>query len=112
MKLKTYHQYDGGECIARYPMHSDQGGVWFTGPIVLMGNDPAGKPIWDETKANELFIPRQRTEAAAVRMIRRKLGEQPPGAGPGEGWKSIEAEKKAATMGLREMAAKGMLGEA
>lgn len=107
---QLYHQYVGGECVARYPMHSDGGGYWFTGPITLTEKD--GKPFWDESQANTLFIPRQKTEALAIRAIRYKLGEQPPGVGPGEGWGTIEAEKRAAKMGLREMAAKGLLGEA
>jgi hypothetical protein len=113
MSQKYYHQYNGGECVARYPMHQDGGGVWFTGPIVLTDQtDKNGHPIWDHTRANEIFISRQPSEAQAIRAMRRKIGDTPPGAGPGEGWRSIEAEKRAAKMGLKEMAAKGMLDEA
>lgn len=113
-----YHHYDGGECVARYPMHQDaSGATWFTGPITLTGYDSRviedgnGKkvkndvPAWDESRANEPFIPRQKNEGLAIRAIRRKLGEQPPGAGLGEGWGSIEAERKA-------LGKTGMMGEA
>jgi len=100
-----YHHYDGRECTARFPIHTDGYGWWITGPILL--NDD-GK-TWDETNADTMVVPRQNTEAKAINVLRRKLGAPPPGASPGEGWGSIEKEKRTATMSLKEMAAKGLL---
>ncbi len=68
-------------------------------------------PPWSEfgVDTNEVFIPRQKDEKTAINVLRRKLGEPPPGAGPGEGWGSIAAENQSQGMSLKQMAAKGLL---
>lgn len=95
--LQKYHHYEGNECVAQFLMHEDRGGVWFTGPIVLVIDDK-GRRSWDETKKDDLYISRQKTEAMAVNMIRRKLGQPPVGVGIGESWDDLDKNKRGTTL--------------
>lgn len=103
--LQTYHYYEGRECTARFPIHTDGGGWWITGPITV---NEDGK-TWDHSKENDVVIARQPTKAKAVNLLRRKLGEPPPGMSPGEGWATLDAERKAQKMSLKQMANAGLL---
>lgn len=119
-----YHHYEGRDCVARFPIHSDGGGVWITGPILLTDElenpaDPNSKRKWDHSKENDLVVSRQPenpklapAEARAVNILRRKLGTPPPGVSAGEGWGTLEVENRSKGMSLKEMAAKGFLGDA
>lgn len=115
--LKMYHHYEDRDCVARFPIHHDAGGCWITGPILLTEelenpNDPNSKRKWDHSKENEVVIHRLPTENAAINALKRKLGAPPSGVSAGEGWGTLAVEKRTQTMSLKDMAAKGFLGDA
>lgn len=77
---KSYHHYEGNQCVARYPIKVERDGVYLLGPIRVVrdedGNILHGK--WDETKAKDIAAGPFESEDAAIIAVKRKLATPRP----------------------------------
>ena len=94
--VKTYHHYEGSQCVARYPIEHQRDGVYLMGPITIV-RDKDGNPVmvdrtverdgqpcteqmpkWDESRANQICAGPFNSEQDAVTQLRRKLAPKRP----------------------------------